>query len=350
MDECHFPSRLRKTCLLQLFLLPSLASAQGLIGPLTTTFSPPVTCYSLTAWFYTSGSETIQQLYIGDADPGLKSDNPCLPSGYNSALSTLVNQYYSPGICPSNWATVSAFVTTSSETVGICCPTSYGLAGEPTGFCICTLEVGTSTVAVAYGYNEIPATTARPLTTGTIAVGGNNVNAVALQVRWRANDVVPIQPLTSSQTSSRSQASSRIQTLTGSENLSRSQTLTGHETSGGSQTLTSSQTNSALPVHSPALDHGLSREAKIGIGIGIPLAFLSFAGFLAGVFVWRFSQQQRQEEFSGEPISELHDIPATKAKPHVVGKQPPVVLHKLRFHSRNHLQRLYRLGNKAFGG
>ena len=285
MAQYHLPSSLEKICLLQLFLLISLISAQDatiLVGPLPTTFTPPVTCNSITAiidsWTPNNNVATTETLLNAGANDWVPNYN-CLPPGYNFTLGAA--QYYSPGICPSGWYMALGMTSTEAdfrpknaavpvETIGICCPTGYNFDENA-----CTSNLISSTIAAAYWYGNGAAGTIT-LTTETTAVGSNTVYAILIEVRWQASDII------GSQTSSVSQTS-------------RSQTSSGI------------QPNSTSSIHPSTLSHGLSGGAKIGIGLGIPLAFLLLTGLLASVYVRKFSQS-RQERVSGEPISELHVI------------------------------------------
>jgi len=287
MAPYHLPSNLEKIYLLQLFLLMSLTSAQAttLIGPLSTIFTPPVTCNSITAFIdiRTSSNNVVTTeiaLYAG-ANVFVPNNN-CYPPGYNVTFGP--SQYYSPGICPSGWYMLAIAITSTEadfrpkstavpiETIGFCCPVGY-----TNWFYGCASTLTSSTIAAAY-WNGTNKTGSLLLTSETIAVGPNTVTAPQIEVRWQAGDIIGTQ---TSSVSQRSQTSSGI------------------------------QPNSTSPIHPSTLSHGLSGGAKIGIGLGIPSAFLLLTGFLALVYVRKFSQS-RQERVSGEPISEPHVISETE--------------------------------------
>lgn len=79
------------------------------LGPLTTTFTPPGSCFE-----YIFPFETSALLYAN------RSMTECFPSGYNAGF--LSSGYYSPGVCPSGYATGCASVNTEQAVEGLCCP------------------------------------------------------------------------------------------------------------------------------------------------------------------------------------------------------------------------------------
>lgn len=101
-------------------LLPTMAQLA-----LTTTFTPPASCFDtstiLDVWttVCAAGLASCQYQVLGQAPDGSKT---CMPPGYTPGG----NNYYSPGICPSGYATACSSlnsVGSLTETVATCCPT-----------------------------------------------------------------------------------------------------------------------------------------------------------------------------------------------------------------------------------
>lgn len=141
-----------------------LSSAQPtLIGALTTTFTPPTTCFLTTAIIATYDGEGFDNARLWDAGLGMAATvyrispnigTACYPPGYNASDWVLQGGYYSPGICPSgytlaftegetmsDWSISNAPVT--SRTWGVCCPFGFSTDGQQ-----CAKELGNTTFAV----------------------------------------------------------------------------------------------------------------------------------------------------------------------------------------------------------
>jgi hypothetical protein len=103
-----------------------------LIGPLTTTFTPPASCIISEAITTGNGNSTLflsQSLFNNGPSGAPSIHRECFPEKYPHDESF----YYSPGICPSGWVLntspgvqqLFATPSLSGETIGICCPTRY---------------------------------------------------------------------------------------------------------------------------------------------------------------------------------------------------------------------------------
>ncbi|KAF3062417.1 hypothetical protein GL218_03837 [Daldinia childiae] len=79
------------------------------LGPLTTTFSPPSSCFPLSPYTDTVDGTQIYKVGTVSADDG------CLPPDW------VVNGYYSPGICPSGYTEVCEAPGDNVVTT-VCCP------------------------------------------------------------------------------------------------------------------------------------------------------------------------------------------------------------------------------------
>jgi len=199
--------------------------------PLTTTFTPPSSCLSLT--FYDGPP------YNEDRLGPSPSATECFPSNWKSD-STF---FFSPGLCPYGYLTATTSLNlfaTLTETVVDCCPSSFSWVPS---------------AGVAYGgrcekaYTDLASTRSNPeysstnLVSTATGTGPGYVVASLLQVRFQQTDLSILSP-----------------TDKGSTTVRETVTIT-------------------------AAAKGLSTGAKAGIGIGVPLAVLLLIAIGIGVLI-----------------------------------------------------------------
>ncbi|KAL4895329.1 hypothetical protein BDV59DRAFT_153665 [Aspergillus ambiguus] len=241
-------------------------------GPLTTTFSPPTTCFltlSVVSFYVGTvpASTTFYGHWFGFDDTGYT----CLPTGTVPG-SLLASQtywdtyWYSPGLyCPTGWTTAAPLAgswngleVTGGTSGAICCPSSMNFYSENHQ---CSQVISAKdTITVATSGVVITSTLATPIT----------VYADGVPLIWEKSD------LPESTSASRTPLSTQISTL-------------------ARATATNSPNDSR--------NDGLSEGAKIGIGIGIPLAAI-----MIGVAIF-FYFLKRHKSVKKEPGAEIYTPP-----------------------------------------
>ena len=244
------------------------------LGPLTTTFSAPPACNSLTV--SVDGSSYAPYKY-----PRLFSSiaKSCFPSGYplgNEALTSTFapyayqdqHVYFSPGICPSSWL-MNTVGSTGPETTAFCCPPGFNPSTTPavsggasSTFCISSVD---STVITTVAYTGDGAEAGNGFTQ-TFTFTSDVMPAGAIWIRYKDSDFP-----------------------------SSSATTTGSHASSTSSR--PSSTSNPGPTHSPATS-GLSTGAKIGLGLGVPLVLILAASIFAFIFIRR---RRRNRVVDGPP-------------------------------------------------
>ncbi|KAJ5290979.1 hypothetical protein N7478_000230 [Penicillium angulare] len=135
-------------------------------GALTTTFTPPSSCFTPTTQAYYGYPSMI----IGCPGPGR---NNCCPPDWNW------NVYFSPGVCPSGYKACTLPTTTQrKETTEICCPSNYACSGQD--WCVSSLEtISTMTYTDSTLSTESPAYA---------------ITATPIQIRYKAaqSTIIPI--------------------------------------------------------------------------------------------------------------------------------------------------------------
>lgn len=160
------------------------------IGPLTTTFTAPAACASSTG---------INIVGCGGGclwwAEGPLEASECYPSGYNPTL----NNYYSPGICPSGYTpacTSRKSLATLTETVYTCCPTALGITFDCVGTPIyawqttlgCTVSFSDSTSSFTFtDATYIVSQQTKKTSTARTEVG---IGAYGIEVHFQAADFV----------------------------------------------------------------------------------------------------------------------------------------------------------------
>ncbi|ESZ95604.1 hypothetical protein SBOR_4000 [Sclerotinia borealis F-4128] len=240
----------------------SITSApSSLVGPLTTTYTPPGSDCSQIFWAQNPLHQWLAQGGIGSGS------STCMPSGYRRQTA----YYYSPGICPTGYsAACSSFSTGSSlsKTVATCCPTGYTcFANRPADeiygctsyfsdnetLSINSVSFDTVTAASTTSYPIMYASTTVMVTSGVDFVGAYGI------IIERATD----DPTWESSTTSSSTSSS-----TASPIASGSTTLVSATSS--SSGISSASTSTY--ISSPRT--GLTTGARAGVGVGVAFGII----------------------------------------------------------------------------
>ncbi|KAH8647670.1 hypothetical protein BX600DRAFT_475705 [Xylariales sp. PMI_506] len=257
---------------------PTSTPTSTLVGPLTTTFTPPSTCninvYNTVSTAEVCGPSSnvhaCQYYQLGDQ----ASTSVCLPSGWDP----LSVAYFSPGICPDGYTTAcSSTVSTSGtvETHATCCPTGY----------LCQTSVEFDWYSTDICYWPVPSTVTFVYTQDVIGVGPETItatggglaaiNAYGVNIRWKAADFV-------STTTSTSLSSTGLTTTS----ASTSQQETGTSRLGGGDEL--------------------STGAKAGIGVAS--AVIGILIIIAGAILYRrkVSRSLTSSPQQATPLDNVH--------------------------------------------
>jgi hypothetical protein len=239
------------------------------LGALTTTFTPPASCFGTTA---AVGSDDIPfQMYTGGVAEADLVDSKylhteCYPSGYPATGGDNFGAYFSPGVCPSGYTTAATMVD-GVETRALCCLTGL-LANDILG---CTTSV-TKSVLMATQFFTVAPGPLRPIETGVIKTGSSLLligSAIEIRFREGGNPAPTMDPQTTQSTTS---YDTYVATGTG-EGASFSKTRT-------------TLSRVAPTTSRKGTSGGLSEGAKIGIGVSVPLIVL--AAIVTGIVVfWR---------------------------------------------------------------
>ncbi|KAI9741300.1 MAG: hypothetical protein M1834_003017 [Cirrosporium novae-zelandiae] len=257
------------------------ASSNVLIGPLTTTFSPPTGCLSTITSPYGSPN-----LYL--AKTGEIIDPNCYPTDYTT------DDIYSPGFCPSGWSSActpldtdgSPYFTFSATSVSVyqCCPTGFSCAiwANYLNYYFCTSNIPTTSI---------------PLWIVGISSGVSIQTLVTTipHPSWKANTI----------TSSASSGSA-VQTITTSSSpkvyakpifvaYQSTDTQVVYHYSPSLRPTSVSATSDA------STNSGLSTGAKIAIGVVVPLVVI-FSALLVGFFILRHRRRRKLQMQNTAPI------------------------------------------------
>ncbi|KAG0647689.1 hypothetical protein D0Z07_6513 [Hyphodiscus hymeniophilus] len=244
------------------------------LGPLTSAFSAPTDCNSLTVSFDGTSS------YAPYAYPRLFSSiaNSCFPSGYplggEAVTKTFApysyqdqHVYYSPGLCPSGWLKNTAG-SNGAETTVFCCPSGFNphttpavSGGASSTYCLSSVA---STVITTIAYTGDGAVAGDGFTS-TFTFTGSVMPAGAVWVRYKDSDF----PSSASTTASGSSSTSTGLNPLGTGNFA------------------------VTPTPS-----GLPTGAKIGLALGIPLVVILAASIFAFIFIRR---RRRNRIIDGPP-------------------------------------------------
>lgn len=243
------------------------------LGPLTTAWVPPSSCYDLTVssseyteWvtedvtdsagdsisettYRSSATEEYLQIFDYTLDSG------CYPTG-SPGKSMVTDAYYSPGVCPESWYHARQSVS-AGDTIIDCCPTGYEI-----GNTLCMTEINSGEQPVVLFLNG-----EREDETPTLSrLSAQTIYATGIQVRFRDGDF----------------DESSVSSAPTSQGTKTEEAGKGDETNGS--VIAPSGTNTPLPETGGG--GGLSTGAKIGLGVGIPLGVLLIAA-VAFIIFWR---------------------------------------------------------------
>jgi len=280
----------------------SSAFASANRGPLNYVFTPPASCMSETTLVSyltklsspSSAAFTTTKVFINHFSWG---DSACYPPTIATTLGTTRwnnGYYYSPGICPSGWASAcqqqtSAFgwsTTLASDTTAVlCCPSSWSCIDTGSTVnghgCSTVLSAGQILSSVWPAPNPTPSVTMdlpleRTLITWEVPA---NTSAVcdAIPIMWQNTDIPILSmmglPFTSSPPST----------------FATSTPITRHSTS-AIPIMTGTSAASNHPITKAGnTSAGISQGVKTAIGVTVPIVLL---GIIFGVFFF-FRRRKR---------------------------------------------------------
>lgn len=245
--------------------------------PLTTVFTPPAACFAQLYWSY-------------DGALQLGGGTECLPSGPAPTRSAS----FSPGLyCPESWTVACSsevVLGAVTETRATCCPRADGIesfsfssftcntvdpADPSSGKSYystlgCTMALGTM---AEQGYVSVVATGGAPYTTTVSFATDGGVNAYSVQIAWQASDLIAAKTPSASRSNTTSASSTN-----NSNGPSETSSLYGTDTGNSSS--------------------GLSRSAKIAIGVTVPIVTLAL--FVALVLLSRYTMAKSRTKHAAE--------------------------------------------------
>ena len=263
--------------------------------PLTSIYTPPASCSQIVTW----DGENFWQ--YGTNQTG----GDCYPPGFHS----IFNSYYTPGICPDAW-TSAGQLSHSSGRDAMCCPKSvdrspskrlyrqliwhsgYSLSRHNGYACASIFSTVLKSVYSTFTASDDPIpsgvsfTTIDPISAGTII-------ADVIQVQWQNKDQKII-------------------------SLMSERTATGAAETGATQTAptpaaTSTQATAATATNSG----GMSKGAKIGIGVAVPIIVLALLA-IGAIFFLR-TRRRRAAPQAELPVENeaktLHELPPQDQTP-----------------------------------
>ncbi|OJJ29909.1 hypothetical protein ASPWEDRAFT_177641 [Aspergillus wentii DTO 134E9] len=239
-------------------------ASSTLIGPLTTTFSPPSSCFNY--FLPTSVDPTGVTSWWLNLGPLKTAD--CLPPGWGASA------WYSPAVCPTGYAAIVDKIV-NSETQAVCCPNfdgqTYTTRSQPdnsadfaywhsTERCYSLQTTGTSLINVTRPALD-DATTSEST---KVMTSGELVNAFGISVRWKDGDLA-----------------------------------TAPATVSATPTATSSSESSSSPIS--ASNTGLSSGAKAGIGVGVAIGAIAIIAFALAFFFLQRKKRKAAAVPAGQP-------------------------------------------------
>ncbi|PMD22647.1 hypothetical protein NA56DRAFT_93305 [Hyaloscypha hepaticicola] len=250
-----------------------------ILGPLTTTYTPPLSC----TVHVQAGGPTNNQAWQAQSCSGANenSDNPaCWPPATVTAPSpvgTLATWgFYSPGlVCPIGMTTACyatgggssgwqvEFSLLPQETAVGCCPTSFSCSNFDAQTCIWVATSTTiSVVTCQSGTSGNLEYVTVPATTSNVAVSEYILFAPLIQMNWQSTD---------------------------------------RPSSSPTSTPTSSGTSGTLPTATSPPSSGLTPGAKAGIGVGVTLGALAV---VALIFLY-WKRRNARSRTDVQPVYEL---------------------------------------------
>lgn len=240
------------------------------LGPLTTAFTPPSTCFYTTAFPATVGLFDVTGAGLGFAQTQLEIVSnvatACYPSGYGGYGDS--SHYFSPGICPSGYST-GIPSTVSEETQALCCPSGFHQDGNYNS-CSKTLT-GVLTVSAVLTRTTTGLEFYLDSLSTQFSSSTHTLEASGIPIRWRAGDL-------SSSDSKSSMSAGSGSALSSSDSASS----------------TSSASNPSSSTSSNSSSGGYSTSDKIALGVGIGVGV---PGALAAcVTIWSKCCKQRRPQ------------------------------------------------------
>ncbi|KAH8678453.1 hypothetical protein BX600DRAFT_507398 [Xylariales sp. PMI_506] len=291
-------------------------ASRTLLGPLTTTFTPPASC--TIAWFGGVTSGTAQAWVAQDCHPVTdyvnEDDLACWPTPTSGAYTPSTSPrvwangwgFYSPGlICPSGYSSACSataagtsdfsmqFPLTAGETAIGCCPSGYG--------CSYTADSQTCVATV---------------TTGTLAIGSCSGSQDSIAFQGSIPDAYVVGE--STETITAVLMSAPLFQL----NFQASDLSTATSGSSGVNGATATVTVVSEPTQAATANSGstsLSTGAQIGIGVSIGVVGLGAIGALIGCLLSRYRKKRLEQEADNEEIGASQPPPAWTQVP----QKPP---------------------------
>ncbi|KAL2074881.1 hypothetical protein VTL71DRAFT_8660 [Oculimacula yallundae] len=241
---------------------PTIGVPTNTAIPLTTTFTPATSCLS-EYYIYSINPSSVLDYYLS---LGPSKTSNCFPASWAPT-----SQYFSPGICPSDYSAacwITTSIGTDIETQATCCPLGYTCVTLPTPNTDawlpslykshpCEGTGGHGSTIGTYAVTEVKDGTTVVRNTARLA----GVNAYGVSIRYKAADFAKVSS-TSMPVSSRAVTTS---------------------TSGAATT------SPAATDPAKVSDSGLSTGAKVGIGAGVA----ALAVIVAAVFFFIVKRRRR---------------------------------------------------------
>ncbi|KAH8591053.1 hypothetical protein B0O99DRAFT_633525 [Bisporella sp. PMI_857] len=280
----------RLYCLYIYSMLSAFTIAENNLGPLTTTFTPPSTCFFTTAFPATGGGEDVTGAGVAYAETYLQivsnAATSCYPSNYGYSGDS--NNYFSPGlICPLGYSTGGFLTILSGETLAFCCPSGFRQPGNSIYHGCSKTIIGVLTASAVLTRSGTGLEFYLGSMSTQFSSTEHTLSASAIPLRWRAVDL-PSSPTTAtSNPSSPSSFSSISSTSTGSG-------ATTLSTDKPSFTSTSQSISPSSATGSTSSGGGLSRSDKIalGVGIGVGVTIGLPGAIVALVKIWKMFRAQ----------------------------------------------------------
>jgi len=285
----------RLYCLYLYSILSAFTIANNNLGPLTTTFTPPSTCFSTIAFPATYRIEEVTGVGLTFVETYLtivsNQVTLCYPSNFGYFGD--YDNYFSPGIIyPSGYSTGGVLITSNREILGFCCPSGFRYPGFSSYHSCSKTILGALTASAVLTRTG----TGLEFYLGSMSTQFSSTDhtllASAIPLRWRAVDV-PSSPTAA--TSNPSSVSSRGTTATSNP----SSVLSGGITVSSDKSSPTTASQSISPSSSTTSTHtggGLSISDKIvlGIGIGVRIGIGFPRIIITLVKIWRICFRPRR--------------------------------------------------------
>jgi hypothetical protein len=259
---------------------------------LTTTFTPPSTCFFTTAFPATGGDEDVTGAGVAFAETYLQivsnAATSCYPSNYGYFGDS--SNYFSPGlICPSGYSTGGFLTTSNGETSAFCCPSGFRQPGEQIYYSCSKTIIGVLTASAVLSRTGTGLEFYLGSMSTQFSSTEHTLSASAIPLRWRAVDLPSSPTTTTSNPSSLSSSGSTSSTSTDSGGTTLS-------TDTPSSTSTSQFPSPSSSTSSTSSSGGLSGSDKIalGVGIGVGIGIGLPGAIAASVKIWRMCFGQRR--------------------------------------------------------